>query len=233
MTSLRDIFEEARRLDGPLSDRLTHYAAGFRQEAPDLAAAYDQFVARLQAAEAGDNAPNTGDALPPFALPDQSGALVASDALIGMGPLVVSFNRGHWCSFCRLEVASLAGLEARVRSAGAMLVSITPERAQYARLLRSGAGLGWPVLVDVDLAYALSLGLAVPVGDELGKVLRSADVDLPAYHGSNAWFLPIPATFVVGRDGRIAARHVDPDFRRRMEPDAILAALDSLATSTL
>jgi hypothetical protein len=152
MTSLRDIFEEARRLDGPLSDRLTHYAAGFRQEAPDLAAAYDQFVSRLQAAEAGDNAPKVGDALLPFALPDQSGALVASDALIGTGPLVISFNRGHWCSFCRLEVASLANLEERVRSAGATLVSITPEIAQYARLLRSGAGLGWPVLIDVDLA---------------------------------------------------------------------------------
>jgi peroxiredoxin len=77
------------------------------------------------------------------------------------------------------------------------------------------------------------LGLAVPVGEELGRMLRSVDVDLAAYHGSKAWFLPIPATFVVGRDGIIAARHVDADFRRRMEPDAILSALESLATNAL
>ena len=51
------------------------------------------------------------------------------------------------------------------------------------------------------------------------------DVDLPVYHGSNAWSLPIPATFVVGRDGRILARHVDPDFRHRMEPEAIVDTL--------
>jgi peroxiredoxin len=37
--------------------------------------------------------------------------------------------------------------------------------------------------------------------------------------------LPIPATFVLGRDGTILARFVDPDFRKRMEPADILKAL--------
>ena len=37
--------------------------------------------------------------------------------------------------------------------------------------------------------------------------------------------MPVPATFVVGRDGLIKARHVDPDYRQRMEIDAVLAAL--------
>ena len=225
MTSLGEIFEEARRLGGPLAERLAHYASGLGREAPGLAGAYEAFVARLEFAEAGTGAPKTGDVLPPFLLPDQSGSLVASLDLLQSGPLVISFNRGHWCSFCRLEVLSLAELGERLAEIKSGLVSITPERVEYSATLRERTGFSWPVLADVDLAYAMSLGLAVPVGDALGVVLREADVDLSVYHGSNAWFLPIPATFVVARDGRVLERHVDPDFRHRMEPDAIMDAL--------
>ncbi len=39
--------------------------------------------------------------------------------------------------------------------------------------------------------------------------------------------LPIPATFVVGTDGRVAARFVDPDYRRRMAIEDMLDALKS------
>lgn len=225
MTSLGEIFEEARRLGGPLAERLSHYARGLGREAPALAGAYEAFIARLEAAEAGIGAPRAGDVLPPFLLPDQSGALVGLADLLRPGPLVISFNRGHWCSFCRLEILTLAELRERLAELEASLVSITPERAEYSAALRSQTGFTWPVLADIDLAYAMSLGLAVPVGDALGAVLREAEVDLSVYHGSQAWFLPIPATFVIAGDGRILARHVDPDFRHRMEPEAIVAAL--------
>jgi len=49
--------------------------------------------------------------------------------------------------------------------------------------------------------------------------------DVPAYQGNDSWMLPIPATFVVGQDGRIKARFVDPDYRKRMAIDDLLAAL--------
>jgi hypothetical protein len=32
--------------------------------------------------------------------------------------------------------------------------------------------------------------------------------------------LPIPATFIVSRDGLVKVRYIDPDYRRRMELDA-------------
>ena len=48
---------------------------------------------------------------------------------------------------------------------------------------------------------------------------------LPDYQGNDTWMLPIPATFVVGRDGLVKARFVDPDFRRRMAVEELIAAL--------
>src|SRR5690349_23064111 len=49
--------------------------------------------------------------------------------------------------------------------------------------------------------------------------------DMPSFHGNDGWVLPIPATFVVGRDGIVKTRFIDPDFRKRMEIDDLLAAL--------
>ena len=56
-------------------------------------------------------------------------------------------------------------------------------------------------------------------------LLGNFGLALPSYQGNEAWMLPIPATFVVGTDG--GARFVDPDYRRRMPVEGLLAALRS------
>ncbi|MGD4180766.1 hypothetical protein QT651_22525, partial [Xanthomonas citri pv. citri] len=73
--------------------------------------------------------------------------------------------------------------------------------------------------------YALSLNLAIWLGTEIQNLLSYQDK--AKFHGNDGWMLPIPAVFVVGRDGNVKARFVDPDFRKRMEIDDLLAALDS------
>jgi len=80
------------------------------------------------------------------------------------------------------------------------------------------------VLTDLDNGYALSLNLAIWLGTEIQGLLTQ---DLSDFHGNDGWVLPIPATFVVGQDGLVKARFVDPDFRKRMEIDDLLAALRS------
>lgn len=67
------------------------------------------------------------------------------------------------------------------------------------------------------------------VGDEMSDLMLARGADPATAQGNDSWFLPVPATFVVGRDGRTAARHVDPDYRQRMEIDAVLAALKAAA----
>jgi peroxiredoxin len=59
------------------------------------------------------------------------------------------------------------------------------------------------------------------------SLMPKAGVDLPLYQGNESWMLPIPATFVVGTDGVIKTRHVDPDYRKRIEIDDLLDALKS------
>jgi len=99
-----------------------------------------------------------------------------------------------------------------------------PDRQQFSSEIKIKGELPFSILTDIDNGYALSLNLAIWIGDEMQKMMAGRQ-DLPEYQGNNSWMLPIPATFVVGQDGRIKARFVDPDYRKRMAIDDLLAAL--------
>ena len=93
--------------------------------------------------------------------------------------------------------------------------------------LKSDAKAPFAVLTDIDNGYAMSLGLAICVGDEMKDMMVSSGWDPSVSQGTDNWMLPIPATFVVGTDGVIHARFVDPDYRTRMAIEDMLAALRS------
>jgi peroxiredoxin len=64
------------------------------------------------------------------------------------------------------------------------------------------------------------------VGEELRQFMRDQlGHDIASFQGNESWILPIPATFVVGRDGIVKARFVDPDYRKRMAIEDLIAAL--------
>ena len=113
----------------------------------------------------------------------------------------------------------------RITASGAQMVAIMPETQQFAKKFKADSNAPFPVLTDLDNGYALSLNLAIWLGTEIQQLLSYQD--LSSFHGNDGWVLPIPATFVVGRDGLVKARFVDPDFRKRMEIDDLIAALRS------
>ncbi len=194
---------------------------------PAVARAYKKLVDRLSNGGAAASAPREGDALRPFRLPDERGNLVTLADLLARGPLVVSINRGHWCSYCGLELDALRDIHSEIQELGASLVAITPERSRFAKQLKEEHGLEFPVLCDVESGYALSLGLAFWCGEELIPLYKELGFDLPSFQGAASWILPIPATYVVAPDGGILSSYVNADFRRRMEPEKILAALQT------
>ena len=223
--ALNEAFHKADDPEAPLDERLRLYLAESRKLLPDLESTYDELVARLKASDADLLVPAIGERLPDFLMTDSDGQLVDLASLLRKGPLVVSFNRGPWCDYCGLELHALARAYPDIVAAGGEVVSIVPETAQYARALQQSRGLPFRVLTDLDLAYAFSLGLVFWVGDKIKETYRQFGIDLERFQGNGGWLLPIPATLVVGRDGRVKARFVDPDFRRRLGIEPILRAL--------
>ena len=111
-------------------------------------------------------------------------------------------------------------------AAPAQIVAISSETQEHTRTLRAEAGARFPFLTDVGGGYALSINLAILVDEAMASMIGGAGWDVPRYQGGTPWILPVPAVFVLSRDGVIVARHVDPDYRRRMELDDLLAGID-------
>jgi peroxiredoxin len=212
-------------MDAPLELRLAAFADDVRRHSPEFADIVDRMVERLRKSGAGEMTPRLGEPLPPFLLPDQNGRLVALGSLLEKGPVVVSFHRGHWCPYCRINAEALARLDGELEQTGAQIVVITPNLVEFNKLLQSDVEASFPILTDLDNGYALQLDLAFRVPDEKRCAMVECGWDISPYQGSAAWMLPIPATFVVGRDGTIRARFVDPDYRKRMAVEDILAAV--------
>src|SRR5689334_19500355 len=107
---------EAQAQGATLNERLGLIAAAVRRLNPATADAAERLVTRLRQAGAGAEAPKPGEKLPSFVLPDEDGHLVSLEMLLADGPIAVSFNRGHWCPYCRMTAATLAGVEQQIEA---------------------------------------------------------------------------------------------------------------------
>src|SRR6266705_2752751 len=225
--AFEEAFQRCRDMDASLSERLDSLAQAVRTLSPPFADAVDRLVTRLQQSGAGGTAPQLGEPMPPFYLPDEAGRMVSLNELLSKGPVAVTFHRGHWCPYCRLNTNALAQAQKEIEGEGCQIVAIMPDRQQFAEELKTESKARFPILTDVDNGYALCLNLVIWVGAEMAQMISSLGRDIPKYQGNASWMLPIPATFIVGKDGKVKARFVDPDYRKRMAIEGMIEALRS------
>ncbi|WP_148277089.1 peroxiredoxin-like family protein [Methylocystis sp. SC2] len=230
LAALEDAFLRIGSENAPLGDKLKYIADEVRRLSPVFAGAVDNFVNRLEQVAAGSLAPRIGEKMPSFLLPDEQGRLVSLDALLRAGPVAIAFIRGHWCPYCRLNAAGLAQIEDAMKPV--QLVAISAETRKYTREIKREAKARFPFLSDVDNGYALALNLAIWVPDDMSSLIAAAGWDVPCYQGGSAWILPVPSVFLLDREGVVRFRHVDPDYRRRLEPSALIAAAADMASSS-
>jgi peroxiredoxin len=222
--TLDEVFRRVRDLDLSLQQQLRTLTETLKRERPEFAAAVDRLVTRLRHYGAGEAAPKIGDSMPPFVLPDESAQNISLEELLDRGPVAVIFHRGHWCSFCRININALVEAH-KALPTSAEIVAIMPDRRKFVADLKRQSQVPFPILIDADNGYAMSLNLTIWVGAEIQKMMEARRLDPPTFQGNGFWMLPIPATFVVGQDGLIRARFIDPDYRNRMMISDMLAAM--------
>jgi peroxiredoxin len=225
--ALEEAFIQSCDMDASLAERLQAFADAVRRLGPHFQDAVDRLVSRLREHEAGENAPRPGEPMPSFVLPDETGHLVSLEELLKRGPLAITFHRGHWCPYCRINTRALAEAQGEIEAEGAQIAAIMPDQQHFTAEFKAESDAPFPILTDIDNGYAMSLSLAFWVGAEMQQLMTGAGWDVSRYQGSNTWLLPIPATFVVGTDGEVKARFVDPDYRKRVAVEDLIAALRS------
>lgn len=203
--------------------RLFEMLSRCSEETPEWQDLYDDFATRLNSLAVGKQAPAIGTPFPSLALPNHRGQYRKIGDLYKSGPLVISFNRGSWCRYCRRELESWRDSLAALDSAGGKLVVIAGEIGGRGDALAAIFNDEVEILCDVEHGAALSLGLAFHAGKELLQRYLENGLDLSKIYGTQSGILPIPATFVVDQKGIVRYAFVDPDFRVRAEPEDVIA----------
>jgi peroxiredoxin len=171
-----------------------------------------------------------GDRAPGFTLPDATGREVSLADRLDAGPVVLQFYRGDWCPYCNLHLRALQAALPEIRKRGASLVAISPQSPDHSLSLTEQAELEFDVLSDVDQHVIRDYRLQFTLPADLQSVhLNDFSLDLRLQNADGSWNLPVPGTFVISAEGRIVAAGVEVDYRGRIEPAVILAALDELA----
>ncbi|HEV2134552.1 MAG TPA: peroxiredoxin-like family protein [Terracidiphilus sp.] len=207
-----------------LQDQLDEITANTRSLVqPERLAVGERAVEELFATGIEDRILPAGAQIPEFALKDSSGKLVRSADLLALGPLVIKFFRGRWCPYCITELEAWRDLYPRLRDRGGLLVAISPQVERQSDFMVGQHQLPFPALTDRGCAVAERFGLAYTVPDYQRDYYLSILVNLPFVNGDASWRLPLPATYVVARDGRVLFAEAHADFRVRPEPEEALA----------
>ena len=185
---------------------------------------------RVMESDFGEQALRSGEQAIDFTLPESRGDTVHLQTRIDQGPVVLSFYRGSWCPFCNLEIRALHEALPEIRKASACLIAISPELPKNNQLDTYFFEDGFEVASDPGNSVAGEYGLIMEVDESLRPLYLGWGLDIPRHNGDSSWKLPIPATYVIGRDGIIKAHYVDKNYTARMEPAEIITALDRLNT---
>jgi peroxiredoxin len=212
-----------------LEQQLAAFKNEFARTAPaGRPALYAAKIEELRASFALEEAVGVDDQAPDFTLPDAVGKPIALSNLLQFGPAIVTFYRGGWCPYCNIQLRAYQAALPEMTALGARLVAISPQRPDGSLSTAETNELTFDVLSDIGNKAARSFGLVYALHDELRAALRSNNKALPGINGDESWELPVPATYVIDRNRRVVLAFIDVDYRNRLDPEEILAALKSL-----
>jgi peroxiredoxin len=172
-----------------------------------------------------------GDRAPDFTLPNGLGRPVSFSESLRQGPAVVTFYRGGWCPYSNIQLRAYQRALKEMTALGGKILAISPRLPDGCLSTAETNQLRFDALSDVGNHVARSFGLVHALADERRTALQSSNKALPSINGDDSWARP--ATCVNTPSSRIAHATIALDFRQRLSPEAVIAALRSARTDGL
>ncbi len=168
---------------------------------------------------------NVTDKAPDFVAKDQGGKSVHLADQLKKGAVVVVFYRGQWCPYCNRQLKKLEDSLSLITSKGATLMAVTPEKPDNITKTIAKTKATYPILFDEGLKIMKSYDVAYAVDPVMQEKYKGYGIDFNVANGSNGAYLPVPAVYVISKEGKIVFRHFDPDYRNRASVKDILEHL--------
>ncbi len=192
---------------------------------PETQAIHARAVTELQQRYLATNILPVGAKAPVFELQDHDAKTVSSSYLLAKGKLVLCFIRGRWCPFCVGQMEAMNRILPQIEKAGAALIAISPQTVKQSFFMHDQHKLRFPLLSDGGNKVARQFGLTYRVPAPEEDLYRRAFVNLPFTNGDDSWELPIPATYILDRDGTVLYASANEDYTERPEPSEVVKFL--------
>jgi peroxiredoxin len=165
------------------------------------------------------------DKAPNFIAKDQSGKKVSLKNELKNGSVVLVFYRGQWCPYCNKQLKALQDSLGLIKEKGATLMAVSPEKpANIAKTVEKTTAT-YAVLFDDRLKIMKSYDVAFSVDSTTIEKYKTYGIDFYDANGSNGATLPVPAVYIINKDGIIIFKHFDPDYRKRVSVKEIISHL--------
>jgi peroxiredoxin len=138
-------------------------------------------------------------------------------------PALLVFYRGGWCPFCTRHLAKLQEAQPELKTLGYRILAISADPPAALKPAADKHQLTYTLLSDSERRAADAFGLSFRLDDETAKKYQGYRLPLNPT-GDGGFWLPVPAVYLVGRDGRIAFAHSDPDYTKRLPVEDLLKA---------
>lgn len=172
-----------------------------------------------------DNALNVGDTAPDFRLTNATGQTVSLYKMLESGPVVLFWYRGGWCPYCNLTLQYMQRYLPKFQEHGANMMALTPELPDSTLSTEQKHNLEFEVLSDIDNVVGKQYGVVYTLTDDVANAYNSS-FGLSSYNGNDSNELPLGATYIIGTDAVIRYAFIDPDYRKRAEPDSLVQVLN-------
>nr|WP_256719384.1 peroxiredoxin-like family protein [Pseudoalteromonas sp. PAB 2.2] len=170
-----------------------------------------------------------GLTIPDVDLKDQNGTTVSLKKRFKEKTTVLIVYRGGWCPYCSKQLANVQKIEDQLADLGAQIIAISPDIPEKLAETKITSA-NYQLLSDDSLALSQTLGLAFYLDDKTAKIYRNKlGVNFVSLDGKAQVALPVPAVFVVDKQGLIHFQYANPNYKVRLTEDVLLAAVKSVS----
>jgi peroxiredoxin len=148
---------------------------------------------------------------------------------LAQGPVILTFYRGSWCPFCNIQLRAYQQFLPEIEKLGGRLIAVSPQSPDNSLSQKEKEELTFQVLSDPNGVVTESYNLLFELPDYLQHTYKNKlGRDFAEFNNTDRWILPVPATFIIDKEGFVRRTHVDPDFMKRMEPEEIIDQLKKI-----
>ena len=166
-----------------------------------------------------------GDTAPDFSVKDQEGKTINLKKVLQKGPVIMLFYRGQWCPYCNKQMSRFSDSLFMLTAKGASVLAITPETAENVKKTIEKTKSTFPVVEDQGLAIMKMYKVNFAVDEKTITKYKGYGIDFDKANGANGANLPVPATYIIGKDGKVKYVFFNTDYRKRA---SVLEILNSL-----